>query len=358
MTRPARATIDHKALRANLQRARTAAPGARLLAVIKADGYGHGMVRVAEALHDADGFGVASLDEALVLREAGIAHPVVLMAGFFSADELPAIARHRFGMVVHHETQLELLESTALPRPVQVWLKIDTGMHRLGFRPEQTAEVYGRLRACPHVLDRIRLMTHLANADDRHDETTAQQLERFEAAVQGLDGDRSIANSGGILGWPASHADWARPGIMLYGVSPFADTVSRQEGLTPVMTLSSELIAVNRLRRGERVSYGGTWVCPEDMTVGVVAIGYGDGYPRAASSGTPVLIRGRRAPLVGRVAMDMLCVDLRGLDEAQVGDRVELWGKGVPVEEIARAASTIPYELLCNVARRVRIENE
>lgn len=356
MSRPARATIDHKALRANLQRARAAAPTSRMMAVIKADGYGHGMVRVAEALHDAEGFGVASIEEALILREAGIAHPVVLLEGFYTADELPVIAKHRLGVVVHHEHQLELLERTALPYPVQVWLKIDSGMHRLGFRPEQAVGVYGRLKACANVLERIRLFTHLANADEREDPTTLHQVECFETAVEGLEGERSIANSGGILGWPATHGDWARPGIMLYGVSPFSDTVSKDEQLTPVMTLSSELIAITSCRRGDRIGYGGAWTCPEDMPVGVVAIGYGDGYPRAAATGTPALVGDQRAPIVGRVSMDMLCLDLRGVPGAQVGDQVELWGKRLPVEEIARAASTIPYELLCNVARRVHFE--
>lgn len=358
MTRPVRASIDCNALRANLQHARKTAPGTRMLAVIKADGYGHGMVRVAEALHEADGFGVASIDEALVLREAGIAHPIVLLEGFFSADELPLIARHRLDIVVHHEHQLAALEHATLPHPVQVWLKIDSGMHRLGFALERAAEAYGRLKACPQVSDRIRLMTHLANADDRGDAATPRQLERFETAVKGLDGERSIANSGGLLGWASSHADWARPGLMLYGVSPFSDTLGHQEGLRSVMTLSTELVSVDHRRRGDRIGYGGTWRCPEDMPVGVAAAGYGDGYPRAAPAGTPALLRGRRVPIVGRVSMDMVCIDLRGVADAQVGERVELWGGDLPVEEVARAASTIAYELLCNVAHRVRFEVE
>jgi alanine racemase len=354
MTRPTRALIDLKALRANLQRVRTAAPASRIVAVIKANGYGHGLIRTAEALHDADAFGVASVEEGALLREAGIAHPIVLLEGFFEAAELAEIARQRLSIVIHGEHQLAALERADLPRPVSVWLKIDTGMHRLGFAPEAAAAAYQRLQACRGVVPRMRLMTHLASSEDRRGEVTARQLELFERAVDGLEGERSIANSAAILACPRAHADWVRPGLMLFGVSPFDDTTSRQEELRPVMTLASRLIAVARVRRGDGVSYGAAWVCPEDMPVGVVAVGYGDGYPRTLAPGTPVWIRGRRAPVIGRVCMDMLCIDLRGIEGAAVGDEVELWGKNLPVEEIARHAGTIPYDLLCRISQRVR----
>ncbi len=355
MTRPARALIDIKAMRANLQRVREAAPSARALAVIKANGYGHGIIRTAEALHEADAFGVACLEEGELLREAGIAHPIVLLEGFFEAAELPEIARNHLSVVVHHEHQLRLLETADLPRPLSVWLKIDTGMHRLGFAPARAREACTRLRACHNVVPRIRLMTHLANADDRRDPMTGRQIALFENTVRDLPGERSIANSAGILGWPQSKADWVRPGIMLYGASPFTDTTGPDEKLRPVMTLTSRLIAINRLRHGDPVAYGGAFVCPEDMPVGVVGIGYGDGYPRAITDGTPVWIRGRRLPIVGRVSMDMICIDLRALPEADIGDEVELWGRHLPVEEIARCASTIAYELLCGITQRVAI---
>lgn len=355
MTRPARAAIDPKALRANLQRARAAAPLSRVLAVIKANGYGHGLARVAEALHDADAFGVASVEEALVLREAGTAHPIVMLEGFFEAGELAEISRHRLSVVIHHEHQLQILEKTDIARPISVWIKIDTGMHRIGFPPEQAAAIYQRLRGSNKIAARIRLMTHLANADDRNDEATGRQLAGFLAAIDGLDGERSIANSAGVLAWPQTHMEWVRPGIMLFGVSPFLDGIAQQEGLSPVMTLTSRLIAVNRFRRGDAIGYGGSWICPEDMPVGVVAIGYGDGYPRSVAAGTPVLVRGQRAAVVGRVSMDMLCIDLRGLPQVQVGDEVELWGRNLPVEEVARLAGTIPYELLCGITQRVLI---
>lgn len=355
MTRPVRATIDLKALRANLQRVHAAAPLARVLAVIKANGYGHGLVRVAEALHDADAFGVASVEEALVLREAGIAHPIVMLEGFFDAAELSEISRHRLSIVIHHEHQLLSLEKSAITRPVSVWIKIDTGMHRIGFEPSGVAAVYQRLRNSKKVAARIRLMTHLANADDRGDGFTECQLASFISAVDGLDGERSVANSAAVLAWPQTHMEWVRPGIMLYGVSPFLDTVARQEELIPVMTFSSRLIAINRFKRGDTIGYGGAWICPEDMPVGVVAAGYGDGYPRSMAAGAPVLVHGERAPLIGRVSMDMLCVDLRNLPQAQIGDEVELWGKQLPIEEAARFAGTIPYELLCGITQRVPI---
>lgn len=355
MTRPARALIDIKALRANLQRVRSAAPGARVLAVIKANGYGHGIIRCAEALHESDGFGVASVEEGMQLREAGIAHPIVLLEGFFEAAELPEVVRHHLSVVVHHEHQLRLLEAASLPRPVTVWLKIDTGMHRLGFAPEAAAAAWQRLSACRNVRSRIRLMTHLANADRRDDPMTAQQIELFTTVTRDLPGERSIANSAGLLAWPQARADWVRPGIMLYGASPFEDSLGRDEQLTPVMTLRSRVIAINRLRRGDPVGYGGDWVCPEDMAVGVVGIGYGDGYPRDISAGTPVWMRGLRVPVIGRVSMDMICIDLRTLPTAEIGDEVELWGRRLPVEEIAHRAGTIPYELLCGVTQRVAV---
>lgn len=353
MTRPTRALIDIEALRANLRRVRAAAPGSRVLAVIKANGYGHGLVRSASALREADGFGVVSVEEGVVLREAGAAHPIVLLEGFFEPAELPEIARHRLSVVVHDERQLRILERTSLPRPLTVWLKVDTGMHRLGFAPGQVQEAWRRLSNCASVAPRIRLMTHLACADEPETPTTAEQLRLFAEATAGLQGERSIANSAAILRLPGAHADWVRPGIMLYGASPFAGTVAADEGLRPAMSFMSRIIAVNHLRRGERVGYGGTWVCPEDMPVGVVAVGYGDGYPRNIAPNTSVWLRGRRAAIVGRVCMDMLCVDLRGFPDAGVGDEVELWGPNLSVEEVARSASTIPYELLCGVAPRV-----
>ncbi|HEB67416.1 MAG TPA: alanine racemase [Gammaproteobacteria bacterium] len=354
MTRDTRAVIRLSALRANLECARRVAPGARQLCVIKANGYGHGIVEVARALDGADAFGVACLDEALTLREAGIDKPVVLLEGILSAAELEALRQWRLETVVHHAAQVAMLEQAAPGKAVPVWLKIDTGMHRLGVPPEDARLLWQRLADCPAVKGVPRLMTHLANADDRQDPATKRQLRIFDEAIAGLEGERSVANSAGILGWPQTHAEWNRPGIMLYGVSPFGEEPWPE--LTPAMTLHSTLIAVKRLRRGDPVGYGGRFVCPEDMPVGVAAIGYGDGYPRHAPDGTPVLVNGRPAAIAGTVSMDMLTLDLRHVPDAVPGDPVTLWGDDLPIETVARHAGTIGYELLCKVTKRVRFE--
>lgn len=347
-------TLDLAALRHNLQRLRAAAPQSRVMAAIKANGYGHGLERVARALSEVDALGVACLEEAIALREAGISTPITLLEGFFHPDEIPLIAHHRLDLVIHHEQQIAQLEQQALPRPLRIWLKVDTGMHRLGVRTEAATALWQRLRVLP-TIEVIGLMTHLANADDLNDPATERQLALFQGCCGSLPGERTIANSAGLLGWPQSHAQWNRPGISLYGISPFIGGRGVQHGLRPVMTLRSELIAVNQLRQGDAVGYGGSWRCPEDMAVGVVAVGYGDGYPRHAPFGTPLLLNGQRVPLVGRVSMDMVTVDLRSQPEARIGDEVVLWGAGLPVEEIAEHAGTIPYELLCGVTGRVRI---
>jgi alanine racemase len=365
-----RALIDLSALQHNLRRVREAAPGKRIMAIIKADAYGHGLIRIARALASGvNSLGVARLEEAVRLRDAGIRESITLLEGFLEAAELAVIVQQRLNVVVHRPEQIAILEQASLDvqgstnvaggrtpgattQPLGVWLKVDTGMHRLGIAPAEAKFAWQRLQSCSGI-ETLGVMTHLANADDRGDNFTLRQLECFTEMTAGIDTPCSIANSAGILGWPASHADWVRPGIMLYGVSPFTGGHGEQEGLQPVMTLCSRLIAVNRLHKGDAVGYGGSWTCPEDMPVGIVAIGYGDGYPRHTESGTPVLVNGRRVPLIGRVSMDMITVDLRSQPQARVGDPVVLWGKGLPVEEIARYASTISYELLCGVARRV-----
>ncbi len=355
MSRATTVRLDLEALVHNLRRVRAAAPGRRVAAAVKAEGYGHGLIRTARAL-DADAFAVACVEEALALREAGIDRRILLLEGVFEADELPLCARHDLDIAVHQPEQLRMLELARLERPLRVWLKIDSGMHRLGLAPEATAAAFQRLRACSAVQAEIGLMSHLARADERDCDYTRQQLQTFETATAGLPGERSLANSAGILGWPDTHFDWVRPGIMLYGASPFVDSLAPDEDLRPVMSFHTRQIAIKRLRRGEPVGYGGTWICPEDMDVGVAAVGYGDGYPRHAPSGTPVLINGRAAALVGRVSMDMITLDLRRHPEARIGDPVLLWGEGLPVERIAQAAGTISYTLLCGVTARVRRE--
>ncbi len=354
MSRPARALLDPEALRHNLARARACAPQARVMAVVKADAYGHGLAWVASVLEkQADAFGVASLEEGLALRAAGVRRPVCLLEGFFESAELALIAEHDLETVVHNEEQLHALERAAqLERSLTVWLKIDTGMHRLGFAPEDFESVLARLRACPAVGE-IRLLSHLACADDRKSPATRRQLERFLPLVRASALPASLANSAGVLAWPQTHLDWVRPGLMLYGASPLLRERAVGLDLRPVMTLETTLIAVQRRRRGERIGYGGDFECPEDMPVGVAAIGYGDGYPRSARPGTPVLVNGKRVPIIGRVSMDMVTLDLRPVPHSRVGDRVVLWGEGLPVDEIAACAGTIAYELLCRVTDRI-----
>lgn len=354
MTRPACVVIDRQAARANLARVRALLPRQKIMAIIKADAYGHGLTRMAEAFSEANAFGVACLEEAQALREAGINHPIVLLEGPFSSDELAEIQKLKLETVIHHEEQVRMIEHLSGGSPIRVWIKLDTGMHRLGFPPELIEGVWRRLIACACVEEPMRLMTHLARAHERNHSSVATQLKRFNEATHGMVAERSIANSAAILAWPETWADWVRPGLMLYGVSPFDDSVAADEGLRPVMTLRSELIAIQGVRAGETVGYGKTWQCPEDMPVGVVAMGYGDGYPRHAESGTPVLVNGKRTVLIGRPSMGMLTIDLRGHPEAKIGDPVVLWGEGLPVEEVARWADTIPYELLCGVRVQAR----
>lgn len=354
MSRAARATINLSALSHNLQRVRDVAARSKVIAVVKANGYGHGMNRVAKALDSADGFGVASFEEALQLRDADISKPIVLLEGFFEASELTRIQMHKFDTVVHHVSQVEILEQHALNigQRINVWLKVDTGMHRIGFPIDKVEEVWQQLSANQIVGD-ISLMTHLANADDKKDKITNVQIQHCNEILNHLEAPSTIANSAGILGWPESHKDIVRPGIMLYGVSPFINGRGSEEKLEPVMSLETKLIAINSFKKGDKIGYGGDWKCPEDMRVGVAAIGYGDGYPRHAKSLTPVLVNGKRTSLLGRVSMDMISVDLRKQANATVGDTVVLWGEGLPVEEVAECASTIAYELLCGVAQRV-----
>jgi alanine racemase len=357
VSRPTSATIHLDALRHNLARVRALAPHSKVMAVVKADGYGHGLERVARALEGADAFGVAALSDAERLRAAGLSQRIVLLSGFDEMADLARLRQLNVDTVVHHESQLAMLEAEARSNPAQdrlrTWLKLDTGMHRLGFAPARADAVRARLLALPNVDPDIVSMTHLASSDDFDDAQTPQQLETF-AQAGNESSARSIANSAAVLGWPAAHADWIRVGGALYGLSVVAGKTGADFGLRPAMTLSTKLIAINRIAKGERVGYSATWECPEDMDVGVAAIGYGDGYPRHAPAGTPVLLNATRVPIIGRVSMDLMTLDLRGAPGAQVGDLVTLWGAALPVEEIAAAAGTISYELTCSITRRVR----
>nr|VFK23148.1 MAG: alanine racemase [Candidatus Kentron sp. MB] len=350
----ATAHIDLTALNHNLNRVRELSPGTKTLAVIKANGYGHGIARVARAFSKSDGFAVTNVEEALSLRNTGVEGRILALEGFSSEEELNAFRQHRIEAVVHHPFQLELLERMGPEPEISVWLKVDTGMHRLGIAPARLEETWRRLRGCAHVAPSVILMSHLANADDRQGIDTVVQIRRFLSIASELDRDMiSIANSGAVLAWPEARVGWVRPGIMLYGISPFTTGTAEKLGLLPAMTLSTRLIAINHIRKRDAVGYGGSWVCPEDMPVGVAAIGYGDGYPRHAPSGCPVLVNGKRVPLIGRVSMDMITLDLRTQPKADIGDPVVAWGKGLPVEEVARLSGTIGYELVCGVTSRV-----
>ena len=351
-----RAVINLSACRHNLSVAKKSAPDSKCIAVIKANGYGHGMVEIANALKDADAFAVARLEEAITLRDAGITHPILLLEGFTSADELMLVQKYQLDSVIHTITQVQLLEQSKAEAITAV-VKIDTGMHRLGFNPDEIKNIQQQLEKYTSVNNPVKFMTHFSNADDKQDDKTLKQIDVFYQTIEKLpQAEVSLANSAGILGWPQSHASWNRPGIMLYGVSPFINSTASDHDLKPVMTLQSYLLSVKKIRKGEAIGYGGTYVCDKDMTVGVVAIGYGDGYPRHAKTGTPVLVNNKSSHLLGRVSMDMICVDLSEQTTAQVNDPVVLWGEGLAVEEVAAYSDTIGYELLCGVTKRVEFQ--
>lgn len=356
MSRLIRAAIDTRALRHNLNTIRERVRRARVMAVVKANAYGHGLVPTALALAEADAFAVARLEEGLALRAAGIIQPIVLLEGVFTAEQLLEAARHGFDLVVHDELQIELLEEMTGAHRFVLWIKIDSGMNRLGFPPQQFASALERVQRLKPAPLEIRLLTHLACADERDNRKTNEQLARFRQAIHGLDYRVSIANSAGLFGSAHLNCDWVRPGLALYGASPFADSSAAQLGLQPVMSLETSVIALRRVARGESVGYSGAWIAPRDSHIAIVAAGYGDGLPRNLADGTPVLIAGTRSPLVGRVSMDMIAVDVSALPEVHVGTPAVLWGAGLAVEEIARHAGTIPYELLCGVSQRVPLE--
>ncbi|MFC3033649.1 alanine racemase [Pseudoalteromonas fenneropenaei] len=351
------AEIDLQALAFNLARTKEIAPHSKVMAVLKANAYGHGLVKIAQHLQEADAFAVARIDEALALRAGGLTKPIVLLEGFFHHTDLPILLANNFQTIIHDESQLLALEQAQLDAPIATWLKVDTGMHRLGIEPSRFAEFYQRLKACKNAKPQVNLMTHFACADDLQDSKTNEQLQQFQTLVAAQQEALCLANSAGILGWPQAHGDWVRPGLMLYGVSPMVGGRAAQHGLKPVMRLTTKVIAIRKIATGEKVGYGSRWQSPCDTHLAVIAVGYGDGYPRHAKAGTPVMIAGRRYGIVGSVSMDMITVDIG--DNAAgiaIGDSVEMWGPDLPVEEIAECAGTIPYELLCNVTPRVSYE--
>ncbi|CAG0969633.1 alanine racemase [Methylophilaceae bacterium] len=351
--RPIQATIHLGALRHNLEVAKSHAPQSRAMAVVKANGYGHGLLRIAQGLDDADGFAVLGLNEAIGLREAGFNQAILLLEGVFHERELAGAAQDDISLVVHHLEQVRMLEQAFMDTPVSVFIKMNTGMNRLGFRPEHYAGAVSRLAACRNVAQ-IALMTHFATADDSLG--VAGPLAIFNQATRGMAYPVSLANSAAILRYPETHTDWVRPGIMLYGASPVAGTPAKAYGLRPAMSLASAVIAIQNLQAGDSVGYGHRFTASRPTRVGIVACGYADGYPRHAPSGTPVAVAGRMTQTLGRVSMDMLFVDITDIPEAVVGSAVELWGEHVPVDAVAEISGTVGYELLCALAARVPVK--
>lgn len=326
------------------------------MAVVKANAYGHGLAAVAQALNQADAFAVARIEEGLTLRKAGILQPIVLLEGVFDQEQLAAAADARFELVVHSEEQIHLLRGARDGHCFAVWLKLDTGMNRLGLRPAQFLPAMQALTGLDNVLKPLRLFTHMANADTPEHPGTLQQLQIFDRICAGLPGERSLANSASLFAFPQSQYDWVRPGLALFGVSPFADQLGSDLGLKPVMTLSSRVIALKTLEPGEPVGYGSLWTAARRTRLAIAAVGYGDGYPRNVLSNTPVLVDGVRAPLAGRVSMDMIGIDVTDVPSAQCGSGVTLWGDRLPVERVASCAGTIAYELLCGISQRVAVQ--
>jgi len=360
LMRPIKATLNLAALAGNLAVVRRHAPSSRIWAVVKANAYGHGLAHVLPALESANGLALLELDIALRLRALGFVKPLLMLEGFFSADELVEYSRHQLTAIVHSAGQLAMLEAATLPAPVAVYLKVNSGMNRLGFPLGDVPDALARLSACKNA-GTITLMTHFADADGPRGVSTEMQCMAQLEGVAGL--PRSFANSAAILRHPDTHADWVRPGIMLYGCTPFGDepaAAAEKFGLRPVMTLRSRLIAVQLLRKGDRIGYGGTYTAPSAMRVGIVACGYADGYPRHAPGGkdrgTPILVAGHRTRTVGRVSMDMLFADITGIPEAVIGSEVTLWGEGLSADEVAAASGTVSYELLCALTARVPVE--
>ncbi|MBN6064480.1 alanine racemase [Aggregatibacter actinomycetemcomitans] len=354
--KPATAKISSVALKHNIQTIKQKAPESKIIAVVKANAYGHGVVFVSSAVENlVDCFGVARLEEALKLRSNGITKPILLLEGFFSSKDLPVLAVNNIQTVVHSQEQLDALEQAKTPNPIKVWLKIDTGMHRLGVHLDEVDAFYQKLKLLPCVDPNIGFVSHFSRADELECGYTEKQLARFLWATEGKGGERSISASGGILFWQDAHLDWIRPGIIMYGISP-NNIAGKEYGLIPVMNLTSSLIAVREHKKGEPVGYGGVWVSDKDTKIGVVAIGYGDGYPRDVPEGTPVYLNGRRVPIVGKVSMDMLTVDLGADSQDKVGDEVILWGKALPIEEIAAITGIISYELITKLTPRVLTE--
>ena len=354
MRRSAYAVIQLDHLAHNLQLLRTYTKNAKIISVVKADAYGHGLAQTAKALAQTDAFAVACIDEAITLRSTGILHPIICLQGFKDADDLQQIVDSNIQTVIHSDHQLKILKSYPLKQSIQVWLKVDTGMGRLGFVPDQVKQAYKQLEQLPQV-SKIRLMTHFANADMLDDTFMQRQLQQFEKTCDQFPGcERSGANSAAGLAYSNSLYEWIRPGLCLYGISPFQSDRSHPDlsELKPVMSLHAPIISIKDMQAGDRIGYGGTYTCPQAMRIAVIALGYADGYPRALQTSVNVSINGHLAPIVGRVSMDMITVDISEID-TNIGDEVELWGQDINIHDVATAANMLSYELLCSISGHV-----
>ena len=339
--------IDTTALQHNLHQVKKHAPQSKIIAMVKSQAYGHGGLIAAKALSEVNAFGVAYIEEALELRRANITKPIILMSSHLTQEQLFLANRENLQWVIHHSWQIDLLKSTHLKNPLSVWLKINTGMNRLGFSEHDALPAWQALQSSSSIIKPIGLMTHFSCADDIQNKTTSLQYSTFQNITQGWPGERSLANSAGILAWPRSHADWVRPGLMLYGISPFPEKTGAELGLMPVMRIKAPILAIYDLKAGEKIGYGQTYTCPHKTRLGVIGIGYGDGYPRQAPTGTPIWIKGRMLPLIGRVSMDMITLDLTSAAEIKVGEEALLWGPELPVEIISQKTGMSPYQLVC-----------
>ena len=357
MARKTLCTLSTANLLHNLEVIKAQTPKAKIMAMVKANAYGHGIRSVSQRLQGhIDSLGVACIDEALAIRQANVTTPITLAEGVFAPEELCVAAEQGFSIVFHSEHQIRWLEETKLPAKIRAWIKINTGMGRLGFYPETAVNAMKTLSENTSVMPPVGIMSHFACADDPKHWLNAKQIATFTSFVQEYQGEKSLCNSAGIFAFPKVHFDWVRPGLALYGASPLEGKSAEALGLKPVMTFRTELIAIQKFKRGESVGYGAGFVCPEDMPVGIASVGYGDGYPRIVGKGASVLVDDERCPLIGRIAMDMAAVDLRSCANAMVGDKVTLWGEGLPVEDLATYSDRLSYDLMTGIQNRVRFE--
>ncbi|CAM2782624.1 alanine racemase [Vibrio mytili] len=349
----AEAVINLNALSKNYDVLKSKSNDKSVIAVIKGDAYGHNAVKTAQSLPQADMFAVARIDEALELKNVGIQQPILLLEGCFCKSDLELAAREGFHTVIHCEEQLDDLKHAEISKGIAVWLKIDTGMHRIGIQPEELQNYVAKLDATGKILGPVGFMSHFSNADDLSSNSTPKQIDLFLTQTEKYSGPKTLANSAGLLYWPDSHLDYVRTGISLYGICPNENETGQQHGLQPAMTLKSKLIAVRKHKANQPVGYSEAWTSQRDTYIGVIAMGYGDGFPRSAPEGTPVYINGRTVPIAGRVSMDMITVDLGPEAQDKVGDAVEFWGENLPIERVARHINTIPYELIIKLTKRV-----